>query len=221
MSFGLHFGWAIEGAVGSEFKIDASYLSPNVSIAESLEHATKLYDVNFIASEAVVHLLSKEMAGQCRLIDKVIIEGSKVPLELHVIDLDTSAIEVLEYSQKIPWNMRQRFRARQILELEKQKNWSAQTKIFSMFETGLDVRAMRRRFTVDFLQLFNMGYQNYSQGEWQVARKLLMRTYNMSAFKDGPSGALLAFMETPHHFEAPESWNGVHPLHNGASICKA
>lgn len=41
MGFGLHFGWAIEGAIGSEFKIDASYLSPNVNIASRLEAATK------------------------------------------------------------------------------------------------------------------------------------------------------------------------------------
>lgn len=32
MGFGLHFGWAIEGSIGSEYKIDASYLSPNVYI---------------------------------------------------------------------------------------------------------------------------------------------------------------------------------------------
>ena len=41
MGFGLHFGWAVEGAIGSEFKIDASYLSPNVNIAARLEAATK------------------------------------------------------------------------------------------------------------------------------------------------------------------------------------
>ena len=41
MGFGLHYGWAIEGAIGSEFKIDASYLSPNVNIASRLEAATK------------------------------------------------------------------------------------------------------------------------------------------------------------------------------------
>ena len=41
MGFGLHVGWAIEGAVGSEFKIDASYLSPNVNMAARLEAATK------------------------------------------------------------------------------------------------------------------------------------------------------------------------------------
>lgn len=33
MGFGLHVGWAIEGAIGSDFKIDASYLSPNVNIS--------------------------------------------------------------------------------------------------------------------------------------------------------------------------------------------
>uniref|UniRef100_A0A0G4FMQ5 Guanylate cyclase domain-containing protein n=1 Tax=Chromera velia CCMP2878 TaxID=1169474 RepID=A0A0G4FMQ5_9ALVE len=33
MGFGLHVGWAIEGAIGSKFKVDASYLSPNVNMA--------------------------------------------------------------------------------------------------------------------------------------------------------------------------------------------
>jgi hypothetical protein len=30
MIFGLDAGWAVEGAVGSEYKIDATYLSPYV-----------------------------------------------------------------------------------------------------------------------------------------------------------------------------------------------
>ena len=41
MGFGLHVGWAIEGAIGSYFKIDASYLSPNVNMSSRLEAATK------------------------------------------------------------------------------------------------------------------------------------------------------------------------------------
>jgi len=41
MGFGLHCGWGIEGAIGSDFKIDASYLSPNVNMASRLEAATK------------------------------------------------------------------------------------------------------------------------------------------------------------------------------------
>lgn len=41
MGMGLHIGWAIEGAIGSFFKIDSSYLSPNVNMAARLEGATK------------------------------------------------------------------------------------------------------------------------------------------------------------------------------------
>lgn len=41
MGFGLHTGWAIEGAIGSQYKIDASYLSPNVNISSRLDGATK------------------------------------------------------------------------------------------------------------------------------------------------------------------------------------
>jgi class 3 adenylate cyclase len=41
MGFGLHMGWAIEGAVGSQFKIDATYLGYNVTMASRLEAATK------------------------------------------------------------------------------------------------------------------------------------------------------------------------------------
>lgn len=34
---GLHVGWAIEGPIGSDFKVDASYLSPHVNGAMTLE----------------------------------------------------------------------------------------------------------------------------------------------------------------------------------------
>ena len=37
MGFGLHVGWAIEGAIGSKYKVDASYLSPNVNLTARLE----------------------------------------------------------------------------------------------------------------------------------------------------------------------------------------
>lgn len=53
MGFGLHVGWAIEGAIGSEFKIDASYLSPNVNMASRLEAATKQFGVSLLISGAL------------------------------------------------------------------------------------------------------------------------------------------------------------------------
>ena len=34
---GLHVGWAIEGPIGSDYKVDASYLSPHVNLSMVLE----------------------------------------------------------------------------------------------------------------------------------------------------------------------------------------
>ena len=56
--YGLHMGWAIEGAIGSALKIDASYLSPNVNLASRLEAATKQYGVRILLSEQVVSVMS-------------------------------------------------------------------------------------------------------------------------------------------------------------------
>lgn len=58
MGFGLHVGWAIEGAIGSFYKIDASYLSPNVNMASRLEAATKQFGVQLLLSGELYHIMS-------------------------------------------------------------------------------------------------------------------------------------------------------------------
>ena len=47
---GLHYGWAIEGAIGSSMKIDASYLSPHVNTAARLEAASKQFQTMILMS---------------------------------------------------------------------------------------------------------------------------------------------------------------------------
>merc|ERR1719379_112011 len=77
----LHHGWAIEGAIGSEFKIDASYLSPNVTIAVQLEEATEVYGVKCLFSDSVVERMDYDMQQECRMIDCVVVPGSKEPMK--------------------------------------------------------------------------------------------------------------------------------------------
>ena len=50
MGFGLHTGWGIEGSIGSFYKIDCSYLSPNVNIAARLETANSIYGTDILFS---------------------------------------------------------------------------------------------------------------------------------------------------------------------------
>jgi class 3 adenylate cyclase len=58
MGFGLHYGWAIESAIGSDFKIDVSYLSPNVNIASRLEAASKQFGIDLLISGQLQKILS-------------------------------------------------------------------------------------------------------------------------------------------------------------------
>uniref|UniRef100_A0A7S1LEV7 Guanylate cyclase domain-containing protein n=1 Tax=Alexandrium catenella TaxID=2925 RepID=A0A7S1LEV7_ALECA len=214
LSFGLHCGWAIEGAVGSEFKIDASYLSPNVSIAGGVEHATRIYAVSILVSEAVVRLCSKDMTANMRLIDKVRFAGTNEPIELYCLDLDYLDLPVDEPLRRMPiWNTQMRYRSRQYLEGRKRKLWRGDAEISMIFEDDGQIACMRGACSEEFRQHFNMGYQNYAQGEWLVARQRLSKTLAMLCRKDGPSAALLRFMGT-HGFKAPTGWAGVRDLGN-------
>lgn len=88
MGFGLHIGWGIEGAIGSEFKIDASYLSPNVNMAARLEAATKQYGVPLLISSDLQNYFSPEMKSYARYIDRVTVKGSIRPIGLYTVDMD-------------------------------------------------------------------------------------------------------------------------------------
>ena len=80
MGFGLHIGWAIEGAIGSKFKIDASYLSPNVNMSARLEAASRQFGVNILLSGVLYEYLSDIVKSQLRLIDRVTVKGSIQPV---------------------------------------------------------------------------------------------------------------------------------------------
>ena len=87
MGFGLHQGWAIEGAIGSYFKIDASYLSPNVNMASRLEMATMQYGVHILVSGELVPVLSHEVRKLMREVDTVKVKGSDNPIKLFTVDV--------------------------------------------------------------------------------------------------------------------------------------
>jgi len=210
LSCGAHCGWAIEGAVGSEYKIEASYLSPNVAVAVNVEEATSIYNVSFLASEAVVSLCSQGMRNKTRLVDRVWIPGSKEPLQLFCIDLDWNAVGADEsQSPLVSFKARERMKARQFLELVKQQK--PDKDMCNLFDSDADILAMRRGITEDFCELFRMGYQNYAEGEWQVARRFLEETCCMRKALDGPSWAIIRYMEK-FQFEAPGDWKGIHDL---------
>ena len=86
IGYGLHYGWAIEGAVGTAIKIDCSYLSPNVNLAARLESATKMYGVNILMSEYFASKLSAQVKQGLRCVDVVCLKGSSIPMAIYTCD---------------------------------------------------------------------------------------------------------------------------------------
>ena len=87
MGFGLHLGWAIEGAIGSNYKVDCSYLSPNVNMAARLEAATKQFGAEILLSGDFYQGLTPAMKSKCRQIDHITVKGSVQPMKLYSCDV--------------------------------------------------------------------------------------------------------------------------------------
>lgn len=214
MTFGLHMGWAIEGAIGSEFKIDASYLSPNVSIAQSVEGCAAIYGVPLLMSDAIVKHCSPELVVEFRNIDNVTLSGSPNPIALYSLDLDTTDVEVVRSTPLgMVWNPRNRFKARQFLESEKASRLSGSYSPVETLQSDPILFALRARYTEKFFQTFSMGFQNYVLGEWKVAQKYFTSALDIlgGKKKDGPTLAILHYMEQ-HLLEVPRDWQAVREI---------
>jgi len=100
IGYGLHYGWAIEGAVGTNIKIDCSYLSPNVNLAARLESATKLYGVNILMSEYFVSKLSAPVKQGLRRVDVVCLKGSSIPMAIFTDDRSNALYAAQEHVER-------------------------------------------------------------------------------------------------------------------------
>jgi len=114
MGFGLHAGKAVQGAIGSQRKIDATYVSEAVERAEFLESSTKQYGVNILMSGNFHKLLHTNTRRRCRRIDKILIQDEndnededsyreELPgelMELFTFDMDVDAIHRPQLKRK-------------------------------------------------------------------------------------------------------------------------
>lgn len=99
MGYGLHFGWAIEGAVGSKYKVDATYLSPHVNMSARLESSSKQFGVQMLFSGPFYDALGEESQSQCRPMDCVTVKGSNVPVMLYTHHISEFKVRGLSKEQ--------------------------------------------------------------------------------------------------------------------------
>lgn len=96
VGFGLHVGWAVEGAIGSEQKIDVSYISPHVTTSEYLQDLTKDYGCTILMSDVFFHLLPPQAQYNCRQIDCLRQKGEEGdPMSIYTYDCDPEIMQSL------------------------------------------------------------------------------------------------------------------------------
>ena len=103
MGFGLHAGTAVQGAIGSQRKLDATYVGEHVEMAEYLESSTKKYGLKMLMSDSFHQLLKLRLQCRCRKVDQVMfddddgindadaIKDGKI-MELYTFDMDVDAL---------------------------------------------------------------------------------------------------------------------------------
>lgn len=160
MGFGLHLGWAIEGAIGSIFKIDASYLSPNVNMAARLEELTKYYGVPMLMTGELYDNFTTETQGYCREVDCVQIKGRVLPLRLYVCDVDATKLKLDDWEPKLTLadQRKARVRARLARDRYKRQIFSSEIQVSGLFLTNPDLKAMRVPITNGFSHTFKRAY---------------------------------------------------------------
>jgi class 3 adenylate cyclase len=205
LTFGFHVGWAYEGPIGSMFKIDASYLSPNVNIASRVESACKQYRVKILCSEEFAVRLDPTVQTYLRHVDTVTLKGVHLPLELHCFDLDTSGLVTLSHSK--PTKSR--------IERQRRKLQAAMSSglfhVQALFTSSEDLSLMRQPYTAAFLSSFKEAVLTYLAGEWKKAKTGLEACLEVRP-EDGPSQNLLEYMRSAG-WTAPGGWLGFRELH--------
>jgi class 3 adenylate cyclase len=222
MGFGLHIGWAIEGAIGSDHKIDASYLSPNVNLASRLQAATKQFGVHILLSGELQSLLSPEIKKLLRIVDVVNLKGSKLAMRLYTYDMYLPDIPV-DNLPELKDKDRETYKAIQKKRLYeyRQRVQKIHAEFFNnrisgkkFFFAETSIMAVRKRFKKSFYDIWDQGFAAYQSGDWAYARANFSKTRSMiKDYTDGPSNVLLKFMED-HDFKAPSDWDGVRHLYS-------
>lgn len=81
MSFSLHTGKACEGPIGSEFKVDAIYISKEIQIGARIDQLCDLYNREILLSNDLYMMLSERAKEQTRKIETITMnESPKTPI---------------------------------------------------------------------------------------------------------------------------------------------
>lgn len=197
MGFGLHVGWGIEGAIGSPYKIDASYLSPNVNISARLEAGTRQYGVSILISGELQEILSDPLKDITRLIDIATVKGSAIPMKFYTINLKETAMTE-EQAPFIGMTTKQKKDMRTEARKEMRSTlFEGISSTQDLLEDDENIATMIREDASnnpDFKREYAAGFDKYISGHWEDAILIFRKCRDLNP-EDGPVRTLIHYME--------------------------
>lgn len=202
LGFGLHAGWAIEGAVGSLNKVTATYLSPHVNIAARLASSSKQFGTSILFSHSFFEVLSPYVQKFCRKLDVITVKGSTVPLGAFTYDClliderseTAGVVRELTSVREIRSSFSPGYSKRVQLEETPEDARAYSVMVYKdygagrerawvnnsldpeeIFDRDHDLVALRRHVSAQFRERYADGLTAYIAGDWMAAA---------SAFKD-------------------------------------
>lgn len=186
VGMGLHVGVAVEGAIGTEQKIDATYISLHVNNAEFLESSTKAYKVPLLMSHYFRDQLSADAQACCRHIDTVNVTDA-LHFQLWTYDVDYDA----DFSKKIDADagkaQRRRSTFQEVLAADLKPNYGRDVKMLALLGEAVpdasEVAAMHSSVPTPDVVTFSKGGHgegSYCTSLWQHDADLLLLRKKMS-----------------------------------------
>ncbi|KAJ0403069.1 hypothetical protein P43SY_009136 [Pythium insidiosum] len=184
MGFGMHVGWAVEGAIGSRFKIDATYISPHVEMADRLEAGSKMFGTPINLSHWLAALLSPGARKFLRKMDRMSIRGVDTPLTVYTFD-----VTVMKKGFGTP-------------KVDPATGMQQPVD----FENDPEYVEIREGLEPAFLESAASAVEAYISGDWAKSRHYLAHAQQIRP-NDGPCKHLMGVLKE-NNFEAPPDWKG-------------
>ena len=209
MGFGLHLGYGIEGTIGSSYKIEASYLSPNVNVAARLETASTQFGVSVLISGVLYEKLTDELKSVCRFIDCVKVKGSSLPISLYTIDLNYEVTP-----QKNTKVLSMTLKEKRKMYLNKKNDLHALIDEYgSVSQIILEKQSYKELIKVkhpNFTDNWENAIDCYRKGDWIQAKESFEKCLEIDS-SDRPSHTLLEYIRS-YNYIHPPGWEGVREL---------
>lgn len=229
ISYGIHVGYAVEGSIGTDMKVDPLYLSSDVQLALRIEELNEQYNTSILMTGELYDLLSEKGQERVRKIDQILVKQSLQGMK-ELYSFDMKPIEALHFDdddEDDQLGLMDEKAPRLIGEFIKHEDFGEealeeedeQTKamyrdmplIEKMYSIDHDFLCIFKQKDSEMEHLFNTGLRGYLDGDWQYAAQSFAECKEKlpQGTTDGPLEHLIKVIEKAKG-NAPDEWQNAY-----------